>query len=156
MEDDHVIRNETSERASALPWHQWFQAFGNLLETLNRARSLPASERGRYVSELTAMATFISTFDKQLGHRFFDFASRLGDLDKGRNDDPLFHPAKIWDRHLEASRRWRAKARAVLAIEALIATGPGQGRPRASSLIDFRNSAGLRALRRQRHRWPSC
>ena len=90
MEDDHVVRNETSERASAQPWDQWFQAFRNLVETLNRARAAPDSERGRYVSELTAVATFISTFDRQLGHRFFDFASRLGDLDKGRDDDFLY------------------------------------------------------------------
>ena len=101
MEDDHVVRNETSESASAHPWDQWLQAFGNLLETLDRARTAPDSERRRYVSELTAVATFISTFDKQLGHRFSEFASRLGDLDKGRDDDSLFHPAKIWDRHPE-------------------------------------------------------
>jgi len=133
MEDDHVVRNETSERASAQPWDQWFQAFRNLVETLNRARAAPDSERGRYVSELTAVATFISTFDRQLGHRFFDFASRLGDLDKGRDDDSLFHPAKIWDRHPDASRRWRGRARAVLAIEALIATGTKPGR--AASIV---------------------
>jgi hypothetical protein len=112
---------------------QWFQAFHNLLETLNRARTAPDSERGRYVSELMAVATFISTFDKQLGHRFFEFASRLGDLDKGRDDDSLFHPEKIWDRHPDASRRWRGKARAVLAIEALIATGTKPGR--AASIV---------------------
>jgi hypothetical protein len=148
MEDDHVVRNETSERASALTWDQWLQAFRNLLETLNRARSAPDSERGRYVSELTAVATFISTFDEQLGHRFFDFASRLGDLDKGRDDDPLFHSAKIWDRHPEASSRWRGRARAVLAIEALIATGTKPGK--ATSIVadrfqNLRAFAGPRA-----------
>jgi hypothetical protein len=149
MEDDHVVRNETSKRASALRRDQWLQAFRHLLETLNRARTAPDySERGRYVSELTAMATFIGTFDQQLGHRFFDFASRLGDLDKGRKDDPLFHPAKIWDRHREASRRWRGKARAVLAIEALVAAGTRPGK--AASIIadrfpSLRRFAGPRA-----------
>jgi hypothetical protein len=133
MEDDRVVRNETSESASALPWDQWLQAFGNLLETLNRARTAPDSDRRRYVSELTAVATFISTFDKQLGLRFLDFASRLGDLEKGRDDDSLFHPAKIWNRPPEASRRWRSRARAVLAIEALIATGTKPGR--AASIV---------------------
>jgi hypothetical protein len=56
MEDD-----PSKKSASALPWNQWLEAFGNLLETLNRARTAPDSERGRYVSELTAVATFIST-----------------------------------------------------------------------------------------------
>jgi hypothetical protein len=121
MEDD------PSESASALP-RAWLEAFGNLLETLDRARTAPDSERGRYVSELTAVATFISTFDKKLGHRFFDLASRLGDLDKGRDEDALFIPKKIWDRHVEASRRWRGRARAILAIEALIATDVKPGK----------------------------
>jgi hypothetical protein len=143
-----LSENETCEGASALPWDQWLQAFGNLLERLNRARTAPDCERGRYVSELIAVATFISTFDKQLGHRFFEFASRLEDLDKGRDDDPLFIPKKIWDRHAEASRRWRGRARAVLAIEALIATGTKPGK--AASIVadrfpNLRASAGPRA-----------
>jgi hypothetical protein len=49
-------------------------------------------------------------------------------LDKGRDEDPLFIPKKIWDRPMEASRRWRGKARAILAIEALIATDTKPGK----------------------------
>jgi hypothetical protein len=38
-----------AEGASALPWDQWLQAFGNLLETLNRARTAPDFRFARMV-----------------------------------------------------------------------------------------------------------
>ena len=62
----------------------------------------------------------------------------------------FFHAVECIDAALDA------KARAVLAIEALIATGTSQGRPRASSLMDSKSPQRLRALGRQCRRWPSC
>src|SRR5271157_6055717 len=105
----------------------WLEAFGNLLETLNRAFEEEPTERARYISGLTALATFVSTFNRPIGGHFFELASKLVDLEKGQ-DNPLFEPAEIWDRHKDKSQRWRAKARIVLAIEALIAldTEPGK------------------------------
>lgn len=150
----------------------WLEAFANLLKKLNQAfneqdanKETPNFARWQNVNALTAVATFISTFDKLLGAHFFDFASRLNDLDKGRDDDPLFMPAKIWDRHADASDRWRARARAVLAIEALIATGskPKQAIDAIAEFSDLCALAGPRAtaslatvLRNWRKEFMSC
>jgi hypothetical protein len=99
----------------------WKKAFGDLLETLNRASSEP-TERGRYIVELTALATFVSTFNKPNGAHIFELASKLNDLNNGR-DDPIFLPADVKDRHPDKGRQWRARAHYVVAVEALILTG---------------------------------
>jgi hypothetical protein len=81
-----------------------------------------AGERQRYVIELTALATFVSKFNKLSGNHLFELASKLSDLDKG-HDHLLFEPAKVGDRHRDRSSLWRSRARIVLAVEALIANG---------------------------------
>jgi hypothetical protein len=97
--------------------------FGNLLETLNRAyNEVQVDERGRYIIELNALATFVSTFDKPISAHIFELASKLSNLDIGRND-PIFQPANVKDRLADAARQWRARARYVLAVEALVLTG---------------------------------
>jgi hypothetical protein len=99
----------------------WKKAFGDLLETLNRASSEP-TERGRYIVELTALATFVSTFNKPNGAHIFELASKLNDLDFGR-DDPIFLRADVKDRHPDKGSQWQARAHYVVAVEALILTG---------------------------------
>jgi hypothetical protein len=87
----------------------WLNAFANLLETLNRASNEgQADQRGRYIIELTALATFIGTFGRPIGAHIYELASKLGNLDKG-HPDPLFEPAKVWDRRPDVSSRWRAR-----------------------------------------------
>jgi hypothetical protein len=81
--------------------------------------SKEAGKRERYIIELTALATFVSTFNKMSGAHIFELASKLSDLNKGQ-DDPLFEPAKVGDRHRDRSVRWRARARITLAVEARI------------------------------------
>ena len=92
----------------------WKKAFGDLLETLNRASSEP-TERGRYIVELTALATFVSTFNKPNGAHIFELASKLNDLNNGR-DDPIFLPADVKDRPIRGANGgpghttwWRSK-----------------------------------------------
>jgi hypothetical protein len=99
----------------------WIKAFGNLLETLNRASSEPIG-RGRYIIELTALATFVSTFNRRNGAHIFDLASKFDDLDNGR-DDPIFIPADVKERPVDRGEQWQARARYVMAVEALIRTG---------------------------------
>jgi hypothetical protein len=120
--------------ATSLEWNVWLEAFSNLLENLGRLPPVHVeqiegalvSEREHCVVALTAVATFISTFDKRHGHRFFDLAQKIGDLNKGQRA-PLLEPAKIWDRRADPSHRWMARGRAVLAIEALTRTGTKPG-----------------------------
>src|SRR5271155_2212534 len=70
--------------ADEVRWKIWLDAFGNLLETLNRAfNEVQDTERGQYISGLTAVATFVGTFNKPIGTRFFELASKFEDLDKG-------------------------------------------------------------------------
>jgi hypothetical protein len=104
----------------------WKKAFGDLLETLNRASSEP-TERGRYIVELTALATFVSTFNKPNGAHIFELASKLNDLDFGR-DDPIFLRADVKDHHPHPDKgsQWQARAHYVVAVEALILTGKKQ------------------------------
>jgi hypothetical protein len=89
--------------------------------------SAKAGDRERYIDELTALATFIGTFNKASGKHVFELASKLSDLNKGR-DDPLFEPAKVRVRRRDRSTLWQARARVVLAVEALIRTGTTPGK----------------------------
>src|ERR1700730_5103959 len=138
-----------------LPWHVWLAAFGDLLAHLailpppdsEQTQQALKIERECCVAGLTAIATFISTFDKQHGHRFFDLAQKISDLNKGQRAS-LLEPARVWDRHPDPSHRWMARARAVLAIEALTRTGtkPGIAAQRvANQNPDLRKFAGPRA-----------
>jgi hypothetical protein len=111
----------------------WLNAFGNFLEALNqtfkhdltdgRPYQYPSvTERSQYITGLRAVATFVGTFNKPIGARFFELSSKLENLEKG-DDDPLFVPVKFSNRREDMSRLWRARARMVLAIEALVRTG---------------------------------
>jgi hypothetical protein len=111
----------------------WLNAFGNFLEALNqtfkqdrtdgRPYQYPSvTERSQYITGLRAVATFVGTFNKPIGARFFELSSKPENLEKG-DDDPLFVPVKFSNRREDISRLWRARARMVLAIEALVRTG---------------------------------
>jgi hypothetical protein len=135
----------------------WLEAFANLLEQLNRV--LPSdfeqtepdlkTERGHCHHALIAVATFIGTFDKRHSKRFFDLASNFEKLNRGHSVS-LFEPAVIYDRPQDPPQVWMARARAVLAIEALVRTGTKPGK--AVELIatenpQIREFAGAKAAK---------
>jgi len=100
----------------------WLDSFGKLLETLHASSEVQADERGRYINELTALATFVDTFNKRVGAHIFELVSKFSNLDNGRND-PVFLPANVKDRPADPAILWRVRARYVVAVEALILTG---------------------------------
>jgi hypothetical protein len=82
-----------------------------------------ANERERYGPALVVVAQFFSGLgDRRIGDRFFELASAITDLNTGTLH-PLLHPARADNRRADTSQLWRARARAVLALEALVRSG---------------------------------
>jgi hypothetical protein len=130
-------------------------AFFTLLETL-KSIPLPAidpvehaqEERMRYFCALTAVAGFITSVDKPQGKRFYDLALAFEALNRGHSN-PLFEPQKIIDRPQDTPQLWMARARAVLAIEALVRGGKQKPNVAAGIIADgnprLREFAGSKA-----------
>jgi hypothetical protein len=136
---------------------QWRGALINLLITLDRIPppTIEQTEEALKIEHdhchlaLTAAAIFISTFDKQQGKRFFDLALNFENLNRG-HFVTLFEPSRIYDRPQDPPQLWIARARAVLAIEALIRTGtkPGKAAKRiADENPRLREFAGAKAIK---------
>jgi hypothetical protein len=135
----------------------WLQATGQLLETLidvpppetdlTTEGSLEV-ERINCQNALTAVATFVAKFDKPQAKRFYDLALAFEALNRGRSV-PLFNKAKVFDRPQESPQLWIARARAVLAVEALIRGCEQQPTVAAKSIAthnpDLRELAGAKA-----------
>ncbi len=82
-----------------------------------------ANERERYGPALVVVAQFFSGLgDRRIGDRFFELASAITDLNTG-TVRPLLQPARADNRRADTSQVWRARARAVLALEALVRSG---------------------------------
>jgi hypothetical protein len=130
--------------------------FFSLLETL-KSIPLPATdpvehalkdERMRYFGALTAVAGFITSVDEPQGKRFYDLALAFEALNRGHSN-PLFEPQKIIDRPQDAPQLWMARARAVLAIEALVRGDKQKPSVAAKTIADnnprLRDFAGSKA-----------
>jgi hypothetical protein len=117
--------------------------------TIEQTEEALKVERDHYYLALTATATFVSTFDKQQGKRFFDLALNFENLNRGHVVS-LFEPSRIYDRPVDPPQLWIARARAVLAVEALTRTGtkPGKAAKRiADQNPRLREFAGARAIK---------
>jgi hypothetical protein len=141
----------------------WFRAFGPLVETLIQIPE-PASEHTeqslnverQYCQQaLTAIATSIANFDKPQAKRFYELALAFESLNRGQ-PVPLFNSAKVYDRPQEIPQRWMARARAVLAIEALVRADKRTPSVAAKSIAtrnpNLREFAGAKARATPLHR----
>ena len=102
-----------------------------------------ANERERYAGALVAVGQFFCALaDRRLGDRFFELASAIGDLNNGTLH-PLLQPVRADNRRADTSQVWRARARAVLALEALVQAGLSQDAAAAQLARKCRGIAGL-------------
>jgi hypothetical protein len=134
----------------------WFEAFGPLLEALiqipapaiEHTEQALKDERTHCQGALTAIATFIATFEKPQAKRFYDLALAFEALNRGKSI-PLFRPAKFYDRQQDIPQVWTARARAVVAIEALVRGGKQKPSVAAKIIADdnprLREFAGSKA-----------
>jgi len=100
------------------------------------------NERERYGPALVVVAQFFSGLgDRRIGDRFFELASAITDLNAGTLH-PLLHPARADNRRADTSRLWRARARTVLALEALVRSGLDR-KAAAAQLARSANAAKL-------------
>jgi hypothetical protein len=109
------------------------QAAADLYATVSRAfiqepdySRTTANERERYTPSLIAVGQFFCALgDRRLGDRFFELASAISDLNAGTLH-PFLQPARTDCRRADPSQLWRARARTVLALEAMVRSGVGR------------------------------
>jgi hypothetical protein len=110
-----------------------FEAFVQLHDNITRAfegepeypRTM-ANERERHAAALVAVGSFLSRLvGRPIGDRFFELGSMIADLNTG-TDHFLLKPENVDNRRADTSEKWRARARVVLAFDALVRFGLSQ------------------------------
>lgn len=90
-------------------------------------RPIIGNERERYAAALFCVAQFFGKFQAPFAHSFFELASVIVDLNYGIKSDWLLPATKKTTkkkgRSFDNSRKWRARARVALALDALIRSG---------------------------------
>jgi hypothetical protein len=103
----------------------------------------PANERERYVAALNSIAQyFTSLVGRPIGERFFELASAIADLNVG-TVHPLLRPVRPDNRPADPSQLWRARARVVLGLEALLRFGLNRSDAAAKIALDYPSIAKL-------------
>jgi hypothetical protein len=103
----------------------------------------PANERERYVAALNSIAQyFTSLVGRPIGERFFELASAIADLNVG-TVHPLLRPVRPDNRPADPSQLWRARARVVLGLEALLRFGLNRSDAAAKIARDYSSIAKL-------------
>jgi hypothetical protein len=83
----------------------------------------PTNEREQYATALNSIAQYFSALvGRPIGDRFFELASAIADLNVG-TVNVLLRPVRADNRRADTSQAWRARARVVLGLEALIRSG---------------------------------